>query len=89
MSAIIDFSSNQGEALVRGFMKGLAAPAVLFATHAVPVLSEVAPVAAPARRGGDAGALASDWARIGAGLTLAVQHHHGQAQATNPAKPRA
>jgi hypothetical protein len=81
MGLIIKFVGTKRTAFARGFMRGLAAPAVLFSSHAAPALPEVAQVVPPLRPCGDAGALASDWERVAGGLTAAVQKHHGQTKA--------
>lgn len=88
MRSPINFRNDKRTAFASGLLRGLAAPAVLFSAHAAPGVPEVAQIVPPARPHGDAGALASDWARVSAGMRVAVQRHYGEAEATKPAKPR-
>lgn len=81
MSTIIDFNGTKREAFVRGFLKGLAAPVALFSTHTPPEVPQVPMIEPPSHPNGDAGALASDWARIGHSLQMAVGRYEQQAQA--------
>lgn len=60
-----DFSGTSRAAFFCGFLKGMAAPAALFPDRAVPELPQVALIVPPQRPQGDAGALTSDWVRIG------------------------
>jgi hypothetical protein len=75
MSVILDFDQSKRSAFLRGFAKGLAAPVVLFSTHTLPQLAPVAPIVPPSHPGGDAGAMSSDWARVGSSLRAAVACH--------------
>jgi hypothetical protein len=85
MSTLIDFSETRRSALLRGFLKGLAAPVVLFSHHSAPALPQVTQITPPVRPYGDAGVLSSDWARIGLGLHAATtQHAQASAQTTDP-----
>lgn len=72
---LIDFSSPPKRAFVRGFLKGLAAPVMLFDVEVAPALAPVEVIRAPDRT--DAQALAADWRRIGGDLR-AVMARHGQ-----------
>lgn len=81
---IIDFQSKPSAAFKRGFLKGLAAPVVLFSTNAAPGLPSVALISPPSRPHGTAGALASSWVKVGAGLQAAIEQH-----VKEPAQPTA
>jgi hypothetical protein len=71
MPTVIDFDSTPRAAFARGFLKGLAAPVVLFSnsTVSLPPVPQVKPVVSA---GGDAGALSRDWVRIGGDMRVAI-----------------
>lgn len=82
MPTLIDFDLTPRTALARGFVKGLAAPALLFSTHAIGAVAAVPQVSAPQRPHGDSGSLSGDWARIGFDLTRAIEKHGSRPQPT-------
>lgn len=67
---LIDFNTDAAQAFRHGFLKGLAAPTLLFNVDAVPAPIAVAPLTVPPRT--DAEALAGDWQRVGADLRTAL-----------------
>lgn len=70
---LIDFNGSPAQAFRHGFLKGLAAPALLFNVDAVPAPIAVAPLTVPPRT--DAEALAGDWQRVGDDLRRALARH--------------
>lgn len=73
---LIDFTANPRAALAHGFLKGMAAPALLFADFAPPAVPKVEPLprlAPPS--GSDAERLAGDWAAIGGDLARVIERH--------------
>lgn len=69
---LIDFQRTPAQAFRHGFLKGLAAPVMLFHTEALS-LPAVAPLVTPLRS--DSEALAGDWRRVGGDLRRAIARH--------------
>lgn len=70
---LIDFNGSPAQAFRRGFLKGLAAPVMLFSAGNFPAPRAAAPLTVPARS--DAEALAGDWQRVGDDLRRALARH--------------
>lgn len=70
---LLDFRRAPAQAFRHGFLKGLAAPVLLFHAEPLPPAAIVAPVAMPERS--DREALAGDWRRVGGDLRAALARH--------------
>lgn len=70
---LIDFKRTPTQAFRHGFLKGLAAPVMLFHVEALSPPRLVPPVPMPERT--DAEALAADWRRVGSDLRAALARH--------------
>jgi hypothetical protein len=70
---LIDFQQSPRRAFLHGFLKGLAAPVMLFHAEAPLALPSITPL--PVRRVSDAEALAGDWRRVGADLGAVIARH--------------
>jgi len=70
---LIDFKHRQSQAFLHGFVKGLAAPIMLFNVEGAPGIPRVDPVALPQRT--DREALAGDWRRVGDDLRAVITRH--------------
>ena len=75
---LIDFNQTSVQAFAHGFLKGLAAPVMLY--HREPAPSIPAPVILTLPPADTAASLASDWMRISNDLARVVQRH-GEASA--------
>jgi len=79
MTSVIDFASNRKSALLRGFMKGLGAPYILYGSFesfaSIPSVDPIRPTT-----GSDG--LAGDWTRIGRDVRVAIRQY-GQ-ETSNP-----
>jgi hypothetical protein len=73
---VLDFKHNRRHAIVRGFWRGMAAPASLFVVHSAPAVAQIEQVKPP--RQTTAGALASDWRRVGKSMNKAIERHEQQ-----------
>lgn len=69
---IIDFQSDDREALVHGFLKGLAAPVMIYHSEAAPKAVEVHYVE-PEYVDTAADAARSDWLQVGRAITKAIE----------------
>lgn len=79
---LIDFTASPARAFRRGFLKGLAAPCLLFADFPPPPLPQVRPLPAPAPlaplpalSGADAERLGRAWAAIGHDMARVLARH--------------
>lgn len=70
---LIDFKRTPPQAFRHGFLKGLAAPVMVFHAELLPDIPAIAPVPLPARS--DREALAGDWRRVGGDLRAALARH--------------
>lgn len=69
----LNFSKPPREAFRLGFLKGMAAPALLYHVEPLPVLPEVMTVSAPSYPVSQA--MARDWAALGRDLKAVVSRH--------------
>ena len=76
----LDFGRSGRKAFTGGFLRGLAAPAMLYRSPEFPPLPKFEPVTAPSYPIEQA--LAGDWARIGADMRKVIEQH---GKATAPA----
>ena len=69
----LDFSSSRRSAFAHGFLKGLAAPAMLYHREDAPKLPQFVEIPPPSYS--IAEALAGDWARIGADMSKVIEQN--------------
>lgn len=69
----LDFRSSRRSAFAHGFMKGLAAPAMLYHREDAPKVPQFVVISPP--NYSIAEALAGDWARIGADMSKVIEQH--------------
>lgn len=77
---LIDFNHSRKKAFVHGFVKGLAAPVMLFHFEYAPVVPQVPylmPTTMPIHD-----VLANDWLRIGEDMTRVIERHGKATEAT-------
>jgi hypothetical protein len=78
---LLDFTHSPGSALLHGFMKGLAAPVVLYHQEYAPAVQNLTPVVVPSGHVTDR--LAEDWSRIGVDMNNAVARYGSPATKTS------
>jgi len=69
----INFSDTKGQALLRGFEKGLAAPIILFGHFQAPNVNPILQVTIQSIEIGEA--LDNDWKAIGTDLRNVIERH--------------
>lgn len=75
---LIDFNSKPRVAFAHGFLKGLAAPVVLFGNFAAPQIPAVQQIVPPGQRS----TIAGDWSKIGDDIRNATTSYVKEASAT-------
>lgn len=70
---VLDFEQDKKRAMVRGFWRGLAAPASLFTVHEAPAAPKVGLVVPPTRDVPTA--LNGDWKRVGDSIRVAIERY--------------
>lgn len=78
---VIDFRNSRRKAFAHGFMKGLAAPVMLFHSEQAPALPQVQYLVPPTTPIHDV--IASDWRRIGADIARVIERHGKTAEASS------
>jgi hypothetical protein len=79
---LIDFSETPKKAFARGFIKGLAAPMVLFGNYHAPILTDIKWVTPPKESTDQA--LVNDWIKIGGDINRVIYLHGQTAQEHKP-----
>ncbi len=70
---VIDFNATPAQSFAQGFIKGLAAPVMLYHVETAPEAPHISPIQAPPRLSCDA--LAGDWCKIGRDLRAVIDQH--------------
>jgi hypothetical protein len=81
---IVNFSTTPKQAFTHGFIKGLAAPIILFGNYTAPTLPEIKWIALPSESPDQS--LAKDWKNIGTDFKNIIVIH---GKATETYKPTA